>query len=151
MTTHPPSDILVKYLTDTGLLTDPAIGGDWPVFISRLPDGANAPNNCVAIFEQEGRKSTRLMRCGEYNEKPAIQVMLRCSNRADGWKKAGDIARKMWKCSYEKLVYGEIVYTIINFSQSTPTLYLGQEEGSKRRHLFSINAFLTITEDNVSI
>ena len=57
-----PALILATYLISQGLVSDPVgSGGDWPLFISKMPETEDVPTDCIAIYDTLGLKDGRLM------------------------------------------------------------------------------------------
>lgn len=140
-----PAEIFAKLLQDLQFLSDPETGGEWPVFIATLPDGAGmASRNIAGVFDIAGRSDGRLAN-GINVLHPGVQLRIRSLTHAEGWEKIRAIASEMEVTKTEVLLDGAS-YIICNVSQRSGILSLGNEEGGKRRFEFSVHFVLTIQE-----
>jgi hypothetical protein len=147
MITNAPSVIIKEYLVAQGFATEPSDETDWPIFRTRLPDGNNVPHNAMAVYDTDGVKDGRLMVDGEPILRHGIIVLVRSPDFDTGWTKAGDIADLFDRVFNELFEMDDAAYTLCNCSRTTGVIPVGQEEGTKRRYIFSINMLLTVRED----
>jgi len=135
-----PADVIRQLLLDLDLGTDE---GDWTVFVSFLPD---VPDIALCVYDTSGKMDGRIMKTGEQIEHPGIQIMVRGTDHPTTWQKAKDITDSLDQVRRSLVALdSESSYILHNVSRSGAIVPLGVEtEGSKRRHLFSINATVTI-------
>lgn len=135
-----PAEIICQLLLDLTLANDT---GDWTVYVSFFPDD---PDSAICVYDMVGKKDGRLMKTGEQIEHPGIQIMVRSASYPEGWKKAEGIALAL--DTQRKSVVAadsENSYIVHNVSRTGNILHAGQEmEGDRRRHLFVVNALVTI-------
>lgn len=144
--THSPNDVLRRLLVNMGKGVLPgAPTAVWPIGVVR-PD---KPDNCVTVYETEGRRDGRTMNGGEVWYHPGVQIEVRSADHNTGYLKANQLAT----CCDEE-IYNETVtfegktYTITNVSRVGQVMSLGYETPESRRELFTFNATVTITQVN---
>lgn len=141
---HSPAHILAEYLrqgeSSLGLFTDPADEGDWPLYVSSLPDGNGVPANAAAVYDTSGVKIARLNN-GTNVFQYGVQVFIRSSDYIIGHGKASELESLLEGLLNEKVTIGEEVYVINTFNQTSPVLVLGQDPDT-RRDAFTINGLL---------
>ena len=134
------ASVIAAHLIAEGIFTDPDAVGSWPLSISHLP---NNPDNAGAIYDTTGLKDGLLME-GTVIYKYGLQMLIRSFVYGDGRTKANAVASEMESITDDSVVIGATTYTLQNISQVGSVLFLGIEQGSKRRNLFSINFLATI-------
>lgn len=141
-----PAAILQDFLILNNVFGDPAGSGPpaWPIYVNNLPDRAGVPDNVVGIFDTEGVKDGRIMRTGEIIKHYGVQIRVRSIKNTDGWTKVEAAGAILSTLMQQLASCNGNTYLIWNISQTSPNLYLGLEEGTKRRSLFSINFLCTI-------
>ena len=143
---HSPAQIIVQYLVDEGLATEPDSSGEWPVYTGHLPDGTGVVDNVLAVYDTPGTKDGRPLD-GLPLFHDGIQVRVRSTDYSTGWIKARAVADALGEISEEVVAVDGTDYIIHNISQSTAVVPLGQEEGTKRRDHFTVNFLATLKED----
>ena len=138
---HPLNQIISKLLIAALIVTDPDSDGDWPVFVSHMPDGDNTPDNAVAIFDTGGNKVTRILN-GASIFGLGNQIMVRATDYATGWAKATAIETYMSSINRTTITIEGTVYLVQVSDQQSPILPLGREPEGKHRDLFTLN-FIT--------
>jgi hypothetical protein len=142
---HSPAYIIAQYLIGEGLLVGPTDSGDWPVRVGSLPDGKLIPDNAVACIDTAPEKDGRLM-IGENIFHYGVQILLRAKKYNIGYAKASAIASNLELVARVQEIIGAKTYRIDNVSATTGIVAIGQEEGTKRRELFSLNFLITLKE-----
>lgn len=139
-----PADIIRQLLIDLGL---GAATGDWTIYVSFFPD---TPDKAICIYDTAGIFDGRLMENGFRIEHPGIQIQVRAQIYPDLWDKANTIATTLdAQMGTEVIMESAEAYTIHNISRTGAILPIGiEEEGDRRRHYVSINAVITLTEEN---
>ena len=144
--THSPADILQALLVALGLgsqppgPTDPAV--TWPVFVASEPA---APDEAITTYDTEGRDFGFTMTDGERQEHHGVQVRVRASTHAVGWKKARAIAVALDESVYQETVVIEgVSYFVHDVIRTSNVIPLGKEEPTSKRTLFTINAVVTL-------
>lgn len=141
-----PAEILAKYLQDILTVDDPTRSNQWPIYISHMPDGDDAPGDCVAIYDTTGFLDGRYMETGQVVEHPGVQIKVRATDYGTGWAKAKEIATDFRQIRKTEVVLEGITYKVHSITSRTPILVLGVEGGTNRRELFSINFTTTLEE-----
>ena len=140
---HPPGQVIQQLLIDLGKGSDVEDLEAWPIYYANHPD---SPDDSICIRDTEGVKHGRHMTSGEVLMHYGIQVMVRSANIVDGYVKAKRIS-----VAFDEDVYQEIVemgsghmYSIQSISRLSDVLYVGTEVGATRRHLYSLNAIVSL-------
>ena len=143
---HSGAYILAQHLIAEGELIDPAESGDWKVFVGSLPDGNEADDNAVGAIDTSPVKDGRLMG-GAPLFHYGVQLLLRSREYNAGFAKADSVALAMSEIDDDSVSIDSNTYTLINVLQSTGVVALGQEDGTKRRYMFSVNFIATIRQE----
>jgi len=130
------------FLLDLGIAK---LTGDWQAFISFLPD---SPNNAIVVYDTAGKVDGRIMKTGERITHPGIQIGIRGANYSALVLKVLEIAEALDNAKRTLIaVDSETTYILHNASRTGDIIPVGVEEvGDRRRHLFTINATITIEE-----
>ena len=136
-----PSQIFKGVLIVLGL-GDDVPSDTWPIYIGSMPDGLRVPENLIAVYDTEGVKDNRNSRDRKNKFYNGIQIRVRSIDYVSGFQKMEEITNLLEKQSSIEQE-GRKVYAMI---QATEILSLGQEEGTKRRYMFSCNYLLGIKE-----
>lgn len=137
--TDTPASVLAHYITGLSLMTVPSVTGDWPLYINYLPD---TPDELGAIYDTTPIKDGRAMRGGGVVQHYGVQIVIRAEDPPTGWDKCNILAGQMDTVHKAQTILNGNTYTIHNVSRSGGINYLGEEPGTKRRNVFSVN-FLT--------
>ena len=143
---HSPAYIIAHYLRDEGILSDPTGNDSWPVYVGALPDGDEVVHDVAGCIDTTPVKDGRLMSLGENLFHAGIQLLLRAETYNTGYQKAQAIATALEGVNRDEITISLKTYRIDNVSQTTGIVVMGQEEGSKRRELFSMNFLTTLKE-----
>ncbi len=147
MTTDSPSLIVHQHLVDDhpDIFTEPQDDLEWSLFIAFLPDVDIPESNTAAIFDTVGIKDGRFM-SGDSVFHHGLQIMMRSATHIEGWEKAEALSVALDAIKQTVVIMGPKTYTIAAATQSAPPLFVGLEEGSKRRFLFSVNFTVSIAQ-----
>jgi hypothetical protein len=151
VTTHSPARIIAKHLIDEDLAADPTVSplGEFPVYVSYMPDTTDIPAEAIAVTDTEGVKDGRYME-GPNVGHPGVQIRIRAQGYEEGWQKAQEIAALLEAAAGVSVTVSGTTYTLHNASQSSPVLSLGmgvgQEGRTNRRFNFAINYLLTVSQ-----
>jgi len=143
---HSPAYILAQYLINEGLVIDPQDSGDWPVYVGMLPDDENVKDNIVACMDTEPLKDGRIFEDGENIWHYGFQTLVRAVRYNTAYEKAEELAENLETVNRDEITISSSTYRIDNVSQTTGAVSLGQEDGSRRRQLFSTNFLVTLKE-----
>lgn len=137
-----PADVIAQFLIDENLASSD-IAAEWHVYVSFLPQ---EPNGALCIYDTSGKMDGRIMRTGEQIVHPGIQVMVRHANYVTAWNKADALARAFDAVRKTSVALdSENNYILHNVSRTGDIMHVGAElEGDRRRHLFTVNAIVTI-------
>ena len=142
---HTPAYIIAQYLIGEGFLTTPGESGDWEVYTGNLPDGDDVENNIVACMDTESVKDGRVM-AGENIFHYGVQLLLRSTAYNTGYAKMDDLVDALEAVDRDTVTISTSDYRLDNITLTTSIVVIGQEEGSKRRELFSLNFLVTLKE-----
>jgi hypothetical protein len=137
-----PAEVIRQLLVDVGEGVESS--GIWPVFASFLP---GQPDSALCVYDSAGVPDGRIMAGGEKIIHPGIQVMVRGAGYPETRAKAESIAMLLDAQQRSEVVMeSDESYILHNVSRTGDILSLGMEqEGDRRRYLFSINAVLTMS------
>ena len=148
--THSPAQIIRDLLVDLGLGVLPSAGGDWPIFVTSIPD---SPDSIIAVIDTLGTRDGRHQPTGEAAEHPGIHIEIRDANYQDGWEKANAVRVALSETILRNTVSiednigtgttGYLVYAVTKISGIIP---LGKELPTSKRHLFTINAVVALRQ-----
>ncbi len=142
--THTPADILRYALIAASGGTIPSANGSWPIYVSSEPD---SPDNCITIYDVAGKKQGRLQVNGRMVEFPGIQVRVRSYDHATGKTRAAVIENILDTIIRRTLVtISASNYIIHAFSRTSQTLDIGKVVNDSKRHLFTLNGMITVTQ-----
>jgi len=145
MINNPPADVMAEYLVAQGLFTDPSKGKAWPIYLTHEPDAPTTKDDVGTIYDTIGVKDGRVM-SGENIFHFGIQVRVRAQQYLDGWQKARDVVADLETVKNVEVLVEESVYTLVNISQTSQVLFIGLDESTKRRNLFTVNFLATLKE-----
>jgi len=143
---HSPAYIISRYLIDQGLVVAPSDSGSWPIFVGCLPDGPETPSNAVGCMDTAPSRDGRIMGGSPFFHY-GVQLLLRATDYNTGYSKIASLVSSLDQADSVEVAVDSEGYTIENASQTTGIIPLGQEEGTKRRYLFSANFLVTIKEE----
>lgn len=133
-----PAEGIRDHLINATAFGDPESSSfTWPLYISFLPESGY--DDAAAIYDTIGWKDGRQMDGLNVNH-PGIQLKVRSRDYMGGWdrlKVACEILEGITSITVAGL-------TIVNVSQQGPQLFLGLEEGTKRRNLFTANFLVSL-------
>jgi len=134
-----PADILYTLLEDLDSFQT------WTAFVSYMPD---TPDKAICIYDTTGVKDGRLMLNGAVIEHPGIQIALRSLDYTEGQAKMAALASVLDGVRNNTVAMGsDEIYSLTNVSRTGTINYLGIEiVNDRRRHLFTVNAILTLSQ-----
>lgn len=146
--THFPSQIVATLLAARGfgkLRTDATrVATDWAISWKALPDDGDL---AIAVMDTAAKEDWREQRSGEWAEFPGIQILLRAKTDSVVEAKGNalvDFFDHSVPC--QLLAVEDSSYRLSNFSRRGRVQFVKEEERSKRR-VYSLNGFVTLTED----
>lgn len=138
---HSPADILCQLLIDLGLGTEKSDGTDWPIVPNYEPD---TPDNCITIYDTEGRIQGRLQYGGRNMDKHGIQLRFRSYSPKVGYAKANDVIVALDETIYQNLVtIDSNTYCVNTIDRIGNVISLGKEEDTKRS-IYTVNALMIV-------
>ena len=144
--THSAADIVQQMLVDLGVATDPDLDPlqAWPVYASGEPA---TPDQCVTIYDTEGRQHGRLMTDGSIQEHLGFQVRVRSKDHSAGWLRADLIRATIAQDVYLRVVtVSAVSYLVQCVAMLGNILTLGKESPTSKRSLFTVNATLCVKQ-----
>jgi len=143
---YSPAYIMSRFLIDAGLVIDPQDSGDWPIYVGLIPDDDVVKDDVVACVDTDPLKDGRIMEDGENIFHYGFQLLIRATAYNTCYAKAQELALELETINRDTVVISGTTYRLDNVTQTTGVLLLGQEDGSKRRELFSVNFLVTLKE-----
>ena len=144
--TDSPSLITRSFLVNNSIFTLPSAVGDWPLYISGLPDGDNIEDNAGAVYDVAPNLDGRLMTSGDVVQHYGISFTIRCTTYEAGWQKCLSILTLLVATAQSDISLGANDYLIEAFSVMSGIVYLGVETGTKRRYLFELTFTVTMRQ-----
>jgi len=136
-----PASILTAYIRDQGLMSDPADGNTWPLYISYLPDGVE--NNAGSVNNTQGVKDGRLM-LGTVIQHHGLELIIRSTVHNTGWAKMEAIATNIDSMLRTTITVDGEDYEIHSIKRDGIIETLGSESGTKKRQLFKSRFLMTV-------
>lgn len=130
-------------------MNDPQLSTTWPLYISSMPDGNDVPDNCGAVYDVSGLVDGRLMK-GPFIQHYGVDIEIRSTDYQTGWAKIESLLANLDALNNTVWYVETETYLMENISQ-VGTISSAQEEGTKRRYLFSIGVRMSITEDSAAV
>ena len=143
---YTPAYIIRQYLIEEALLILPGSSGTWPAYVSALPDGDGVADEAVGCMDTSPIKDGRKMSDGENLFHFGVQLLLRSTAYNTGWAKMETLLNALETVKRNTVTISGTDYRLDNITLATGIVDLGQEEGSKRRELFSLNFLVTLKE-----
>lgn len=147
---HSPARIIAELLIGAGYGTDPerTIGGAWPIFVGREPDG---PDEIIKVSFTQG-KDFGDTADNERQEWYGIQIMVRANTEEEGFYKIQRIALFLDQVhrtlvditQIEAVGTGTTEYILNGITRTSNVLPLGTESLQSQRQLFTVNAVAVI-------
>jgi hypothetical protein len=141
--TDNPAAVIANYLTGLALMTVPSAGGSWPLYISHLQD---SPDNAGGILNTTPVKDARRMDGGARIQHYGVQIILRSSTEEEGWDKCNVLAGQLDTVHDAETILDGTTYRIHNVSIVGGINPLGDEIGTKRRKMFTMNFLVSLTK-----
>jgi len=142
--TDTPASVIANYVTGLALMTVPSASGDWPLYISNLPD---RPDSAGVVFNTTPVKDGRAMQGGGIVQHYGVQITIRSLDEEIGWDKCNILAGQLAAVHNAETILNGDTYIIHNVTIVGGVNSLGIEPGTKRRRVFTMN-FLTDISKN---
>ena len=142
--THSPADIARRLLISLGLGSDPSPTGtaDWSVYVGAEPQ---SPDNCITLFDTEGRISGNTQPDGEIQEYHGLQIRVRGADYATGYTRARRIAVALdTDVERDSVTISSNTYCACSVTRVSDVIHLGQDKPASRRQVFVINALANV-------
>ena len=127
---------------DIGTVPAGTKNDQWPVYFSFMPDGENAPDNAICVYDTPGTTQGRYMREGKTVTMPGIQIKARASAYVDAYAKINQIAVFLDAVKRVTVSKNGVVATIAAITRKTP-VSLGKQPGNRPRDAFTLNAMVS--------
>lgn len=141
---HSPADIVRRLLVALDLGEDPTATSSpaWSVYVGAEPD---KPDNCITLFDTEGRISGNTQADGEIQEYHGIQIRVRATDYATGYAKARAIAVTLdAEVERDSVTISSDDYCVCSVTRTSDVIGLGMDKPASRRQLFTINALANV-------
>lgn len=141
------ANVIRQLLIDLGLGVAPSSphATDWAVIAHREVD---RPDNVIIVKNSEGQIGQREHVEGERDERNGIQVIVRSGNTVAGYNKARAIAVAMdQQMNQQTVTVGDNQYLVWTVIRTSDVMYLGEEEPQSTRSLHSINAVVSLRQE----
>lgn len=145
---HSAADIVRQLLVDMELCVDYVDDKtSWAAFASGEPD---LPDDCVTVYDTEGRQHGRDMVVNLREEHEGFQVRVRSRNHQRGFAKAKEIGIAFDQSVSDVQVglldeEGDTVsYLVDAITRTGVVLSIGKDAPNSKRNLFTINAIVSL-------
>lgn len=143
---HSPADVIRYLIIQLGSGSNPDASLAWPVYAAKEP---NLPDNCITVFDTEGRDDGRTSPDGERQEFHGVQVKIRATTHALGWDKARDIAVSLdEEVLNETVAIGSSRYVVTAVTRTSGVLVVGSDTPSSNRRIFTFNAVVSVEQSS---
>lgn len=139
-----PAEIIQALLTQDSNqpFTLPSELGEWPLYVSALPDGQGVQENAACVYDTEGTIRTRLLASRKIIETPGVQIKVRALSPQQGralLQAAAEYLDQQVKHRSVTVVTPAVTETVqVDTLRRTSTVgMMGQDE--RRRSMFSVN------------
>jgi len=139
-----PAAILANYVEEMEIAEYPALNAVWSIFRGAMPDH---PDNVVCFLDTTPVKDGRWMRTGEAERHYGVSVLVRSVNHTGGYAVCVRLGRVLDRLCNTEIIVDTKTYIVHNVSRVGSIGILGQEPGTKRRNLFSMNFLVSLTEN----
>lgn len=136
MSLHSPAELLAESLYDLGVATRPGQPGDWPLYVSSMP---NIPHECMTLYDTVGVARSRNLKTGEGLNSYGLQLRVRSRSYGAGWDKALSVHSVIETIQNGEVEIGGETVVIQSVSPTSPPSHIGVEEGTTRRDIFTAN------------
>lgn len=120
--------------------------GQWPVFVSTLPEGTDVKDNALCVYDTSGVMDGRIQKTGESIEHPGIQVRIRSGDYAAGFAKAKAAAAALDGIKMSAVTVGAESAKVQSVTRGA-VMSLGPEPQNRRRVSFTINGIVTMVSN----
>ena len=137
---YSPAQVLASLLREgsDALFNVPGQSGDWPLYISSMPD--NVGPKVGAVYDTTGVKHGRLMSGGELRSE-GFQIKVRATTYVTAWEQIKAVADFLEAVHAEEVeMEDSTTYTIDSINQTSGIVSLGEDEN--RRSLFVVNGLV---------
>lgn len=142
---HSPADVLLQAMIDLALVVDPSLPlADWQGFSGEQP---TAPDNCVTVYDTQGRDLARRGIGGQRAEHHGVQIRVRSVDHETGYLKARALAVALDADSnvLNRAVHlGGHVYNVQSFCRTGDVIAVGKDTPTSKLSIFTINAVVPI-------
>jgi hypothetical protein len=144
---HSPADIVRMVLIAEGQGTLPTSPpGAWPIYAHNEP---TSPDNCITLYDTDGRQHGRTGPDRERQEHYGVQIRIRARDGESGFVKAHAVAVALDALiDYDSLTIDGTRYIVHSVTRTSGVISLGKEMAQSKRHLYTVNAIVSITKPN---
>jgi hypothetical protein len=140
------SSLVQLFLVNSAIFTAPALGSDWPAYISYFPDPENVNIDTAVISDIAPSLDGRWMVDGSVVQHRGVSIRTRSSDYLTGWQKNMDVLILLSETFRQNITKNGSTYIIDSFSTPSGIIYLGVDEGTKRRYNFEIKYDVAIRQ-----
>lgn len=133
----PVAEIIGQHLKDQGHFNNA-----FPLYYNFLPDQKGVPDSCASLTDSGGKKDGRYMEDGTNVFHFGLQLRIRHLQAKEALDKI--LVVTDYLATLKNMNIGN--HTIWNVTQETPPLFMGLEEGTKRRSHYTVNFLVTLEE-----
>lgn len=146
--THSPADIVRYLLIAHGQGTLPVAGSaaSWQIWADGEP---STPDSSVTVYNTSGTLDGRSQINGEMFEHYGVQIRVRSVRPDTGWTKIKQIVSVVDEQIYrDTVVIASSEYLVQTITRKGGVLALGKETSVSKRNLFTVNAVVSLRQEN---
>ena len=143
-----PAEVVRLALVGLGIVGDADVNPvqAWPAYRDTMPPAGNGvPVNIVVIYTTEAIIGSKTQRGKVVEERPGIQIRIRCNDADAGYTKAVAVKDALDGIAKLPIAIGDTTYTVWAVKRRGGVLPMGEDPEDNRNSHFSINAQATIT------
>lgn len=143
----PFSRVLLKYLVDRGVVTEPGGAGPFIGYYAKEPNDEQDPDDVVTVYDDTYKYDMGRMRGNQWYGHPGINFRIRSVDDegqdaySRGWQKGQDVVTALSQINYTPVVIvgDPTTYRIVCYTVGQGLVFLKEEDPVKKRQLFTIN------------
>lgn len=129
-------------MTDAAIATEGTDDEDWPVYATSEPEG---PDDCVTVYDTQGRDDGRTMPDGVSHQHHGIQIRVRSRDHQTGYRRGMAIRRWVQRVYDRQVTLDGATYVIECLTNVPDLINVGQDVPNGKRRVFTLNPMMVVT------
>lgn len=142
---HSPAHILQAVLIRLGGAGDPNASPlpDWPCYVDSEP---SSPDDCLTVYNTQGRKGARLQPTGQSHVYPGVQLRVRSVMPKAAYDKINALAVALDELYDEAVTIDSTDYLLGSANRAGDPIRVGPTLPESKRVAYTLNALLVVTK-----